>query len=84
MNANERAVRVGAVKKTKHGGYGRSLGSVVVVVAREGFWESKAHDAALPLLRAALPGLRITTEILDADTCPAPCPGCEDHDGPEA
>lgn len=62
-------VTVAAVKKTKHGGYGRRLATVVVPVeVVNGFANERAiHDAAVVELKKLLPTIKIATEILNWD-----------------
>ena len=67
-----KTVAVAAVKKTRHGAYGRRLATVTVTVPAAGYWQTAAHEAALPLLAALLPRMKITTEIVDsAEAVPA-------------
>jgi hypothetical protein len=59
-------VVVAAVKKSKHGAYGRRL--ALVTLSGEQYTpqnERTIHEDALVELRKELPGLKITTEVVE-------------------
>jgi hypothetical protein len=60
-------ITVAAVKKTKHGGYGRELARVVIQAdVMDGFADERdIHARAMVELRKQLPGLKITTAIVN-------------------
>lgn len=56
-------VTVEALKKTRHGAYGKALATTTVEVPEDAR-EALIHELALADLKGLLPGIRITTNIV--------------------